>query len=129
MNQQFEYYIKKIINRLLLQLIGATLLLALLIVIGIIFQFNLGSYFAPHVYILLGLLILLFIIMNYLLYKKQLWLIKNYLNDPNLVINKIKELSTKETIYFRFHLFWTTTINNYKEALEILEKMLEDENE
>lgn len=129
-NQKFEYYIKKIINKILLQLICAILILAILAVNATIFRFYIGSYFAPHIYILLGMLILAFIFINYLLYKKQLWLLNNYSNDPINVELKIRQLiNKKESFYLNFHLFYKATIDYYHEALKILQEIIEDKNE
>lgn len=128
MNQKFEYYIKKILNRVLLNLISSILLTAILIIFAIIFKFRIGSFYAPYLYILLGLIIFGCILINYFTYKRNMWLLKHYHNDKEGVIKKInyylneRENSNHKFIAKCFYIFNKRSFAHYKEAIKILEE-------
>lgn len=117
MNQKFEYHIKKILNRVLLYLITGILLNSILITLAIIFKFRIGTYFMPYIYILIGLLLFYCVIINYLLYKKNMKLLEKY-HDKELV-KKIIEMLLNDK---KYHFFINKHSQyDYQKALEIIE--------
>jgi len=128
MNQKFEYYIKKILNKVLLQLIAFILLTALLILLATITRFKIASYPMPLLYVFIGCLLLVGVAINYISYRRNIWLLKHYQEDEEDVIerirrykNDVKSNTNRITLYL-FTLFNKKSFVHYDEAINALNK-------
>ncbi len=113
MNQKFEYYIKKMVNKIILQLITFILLTAILIIIAIVLEFKIANIFLPVVYILIGLFLLYCIICNYLIYRKHMFLLNNYTKiEKEEIIQRITNLKKSAKGFFMF--LYYLNVNSYR---------------
>ncbi len=125
MNQKFEYYIQKILNKVLLQLILCILLSSIHIILSIIFRFRIGSYFVPVIYIIILILLLTGVVINYLLYRKNIWLLKHYEEEKQRVIQRINKYKSDESNGIKsylFNLFNKNSFKHYDEAIKSLKE-------
>ncbi|QVK16912.1 hypothetical protein KHQ81_08340 [Mycoplasmatota bacterium] len=131
MNQKFEYYIKKILNKILLQLISLILLSALLIILATALKFKVGPYPAPLLYSFMGILLLIGIMINYISYRRNIWLLKHYEEDEDNTIEHINKYRNDVNNYnlqdFLFHLFNKKSYKYYDEAIKTLNRTIDYE--
>ncbi len=130
MNRKFEYYINKTLNTVLLQLMSFILFTAILIVLTILFSFKIGPYSVPIIYIFTGIILFFEIIIHYISYRRNIWLLSHYKDEEDKVISLIKKYKNDDLTYgmtsYLFYVFNKKALKYYDEAIKcLIEKKVE----